>query len=129
MNTPTLTIFFDGLCPLCSREISHYQGRTQGDPTVQYVDIAAEDFRAEDHGLDPRRVHEVMHVKLGDEIRTEVQAFIAIWDRVRGYAFLGRLARLPVIYPFLWLFYQLFARIRPWLPRKKASCETGTCRR
>jgi predicted DCC family thiol-disulfide oxidoreductase YuxK len=129
MSHPTLTMYYDGLCPLCSREIAHYRGRTKDDPSVQYVDIADPAFDAAAHGLDAGRVHKAMHVKVGDELHTGPDAFLAVWKRVRGFGWLARLVRLPVMYQLWWLGYHAFATVRPWLPRRKADCSTGACRR
>jgi predicted DCC family thiol-disulfide oxidoreductase YuxK len=127
MNLPQLTLFFDGGCHLCSREIDFFRSRLT--PPVAYVDIADPHFDAASHGVDPKRVHEVMHVKVGDQVRTSVEAFVAIWDRWPGYRWLSRLAQTPGIRGLFHLAYWLFARIRPWLPRRKRdACETGTCK-
>jgi predicted DCC family thiol-disulfide oxidoreductase YuxK len=126
----TLTLFYDGLCPLCSREIDHYRRRTADDPSVQYIDITGPGFDATAHGLDPQRIHRVMHVKVGDDIRTGVDAFIAIWEHIRGFGWMARLTRLPGFYQLAWVGYYAFAAIRPLLPRRRAAdCDTGTCQR
>jgi predicted DCC family thiol-disulfide oxidoreductase YuxK len=129
MSTPTLTLFYDGLCPLCSREVAHYRRRAAGDPSVSFIDITDPAFDPAAHGLDRERIHRVMHVKAGDEMLTGLDAFIALWGRIRGWGWLARFAGLPGVYTLMKLGYGLFARVRPWLPRRKARCATGVCRR
>jgi predicted DCC family thiol-disulfide oxidoreductase YuxK len=129
MTTEALTLFFDGLCPLCAREIAHYRKHIPAG-TAHYLDITAADFDARAHGLDPGRVHREMHVKVGEEVRTGVDAFIAIWEATTRYRWAARLARLPGIHFVLTLGYAVFARMRPLLPRlPRPLCESGTCLR
>lgn len=123
-----VTIFYDGLCPLCSREIEHYRKRAGSD--VQFVDIVSPGFDAGLYGLDPDRIHKVMHVKVGDDVRTGLDAFIAIWRVMPGYGWMAKVANLPVIRQVLTVGYHGFAAIRPFLPRRKTPlCETGVCQR
>jgi predicted DCC family thiol-disulfide oxidoreductase YuxK len=125
----TLTIYYDGLCPLCSREMAHYRKRVTGD-SVQFVDITEPNFDAAAAGVDPARVHRLMHVKLDGEMRVGLDAFIAIWDAVPGYRWLARTARLPGVYLLMSIVYHVFAWVRPWLSRRKrADCSSGTCSR
>jgi predicted DCC family thiol-disulfide oxidoreductase YuxK len=126
MSVPHLTLFYDGLCPLCSREIQHYRKRLPPEHTT-YLDITAPGFDASAHGLDAKRVHEVMHVKVDDRVYRGVDAFLALWDAIPSHRWLARLARLPGVYSLLRAAYFLFARIRPWLPRRSPPCEEGTC--
>jgi predicted DCC family thiol-disulfide oxidoreductase YuxK len=128
MNTPPLTLFYDGLCPLCSREIAFYRRRLTGDD-VRFVDITDPGFDAARHGLDPRGVHRILHVKVGEEVRTGLDAFIALWQRVPGFRRLARLAAAPGVHALLGAGYRAFALVRPWLPRRRRACEAGTCPR
>ncbi len=129
MGPPPLILFYDGLCPLCSREMDHYRKRVK-DGSVSFVDITDPTFDAAPHGLDLARLHRVMHVKVGDEVRSGMDAFLAIWDVVPGYRWLAWLARLPGIHVLMTAGYHLFARVRPWLPRRRrTTCESGTCTR
>jgi predicted DCC family thiol-disulfide oxidoreductase YuxK len=127
MPQPPLTLFYDGLCPLCSREIAYYRRRLSG-ADVSFLDITAPDFDAARHGLHPGRVRRVMHVKVGDEVRTGLDAFIAVWQRVPGHAWLARLASRPGVYHLMTGGYHLFALVRPLLPRRR-RCEGGACAR
>ena len=128
MAAPTLTLYYDGLCPLCSREIAHYRTKVV-DGGVHFLDITDPKFDAAGHGLDARRVRRLMHVKVGDEVRVGMDAFIALWDAIPAYRWLARLARIPLLHGLLTLGYHAFAAVRPWLPRRqRSSCESGTCR-
>lgn len=129
MNTPTLTLYYDGLCPLCSREMAHYRKRAVGDSAIVFRDITEPSFVAAEHGLDAKRIHTVMHVKEGEVVHTGIDAFLAIWRRIPGHGFLTWLASIPGMYWLMKLGYHAFAAIRPYLPRKKADCETGACQR
>jgi len=131
MTTPPepLTLFYDGHCPLCSREIAHYR-RKVVDDSVVFVDITDPSFDAAAHGVDARAVHRLLHVKVGDEVRVGTAAFVALWERLPAYRWLARLARTPGIRFLMNVGYRVFAAVRPWLPRRKGpQCETGVCRR
>lgn len=119
----TVTIYFDGACHLCSREMRHYFKRDkQG--LLNPVDITAPDFDAVKEGLDPVKIHHYMHIKKSGTIFFGVDAFIEIWRVVPGYQWLARLANPMPVRLLLKPFYWIFARcIRPLLPKRKGVCE------
>ena len=127
MTAKPVTIYYDGECPLCSREVAHHRDRTKG-VGVAYIDIAASDFDPAAHGVDRVRVQEVLHVKVGDVMLTGTDAVIAIWDAVPSLRWLARFARLPGIYTIARLAYRVFARVRPYLQRRRQTCDAGSCR-
>lgn len=128
MEREPLTIYFDGACPLCSREIAHYRKKdTAG--RLRYVDIASPSFDAAAYGLDKDRVKKVMHVRLPDgKMVTGVDAFIAIWSELPGYGALAKLAHLPLVNPLLHVGYHIFAALRPYLPKRhRTDCPDDRC--
>jgi len=123
------TIFYDGLCQLCSREIAIFQLRVT-DGTLAYVDISALEFDAARFDLDPVRIRKHMHVRNEQtgQMLTGVDALLAMWECVPGFRWLARFTRIPGIRQLSTVGYALFARIRPWLPkRKRPACDSGTC--
>jgi predicted DCC family thiol-disulfide oxidoreductase YuxK len=125
----SLILYYDGLCPLCSREIDHYRKRVRGG-TVSFVDITDPSFDAAAHGLDTRSIHRTMHARRGSRVYIGLDAFIALWEAVPGYAWLARLARVPALHEMMRVGYGLFALFRPLLPRlRRDDCATGVCRR
>ncbi len=121
----TGTIYFDGLCVVCASEINHYR-RLPGAESFKFEDITAVDFDPAAHGLDPQQVHKVMHVrdKFG-ELHTGVDAFRVIWQDLPRYHFLARLSTRPVVRWGLDLGYNVFVKIRPYLPRRKQDCSAS----
>ncbi|NDD91802.1 DUF393 domain-containing protein, partial [bacterium] len=128
MTSPVLTVYYDGLCVVCSREIEHYQKKDRAN-AVRWVDITSAEFSASQEGLDEREVHRVMHVRdSSGQLHTEVDAFIAIWRVIPGFRPLARIASWWGARLGLNLGYQIFVRIRPFLPRRKSSvCDDGRC--
>jgi predicted DCC family thiol-disulfide oxidoreductase YuxK len=128
MPATSVTVYFDGQCPLCAREIAHYRGHVH-DTSVSFVDIAGDDFDAARYGLDRDRVRQVFHVKVDDAMHTGIDAVIAMWHAVPRYRWLARLARLPGVYAVANLGYRVFARFRPYLRRRaRHACASGMCR-
>ncbi len=125
MESPsaTISVFYDGLCPLCSKEMDHYK-KQKGSERLLFIDITEAHFDAKKEGLDPYKVHQVMHVKTSEGlVMTGVDAFIAIWDFLPQYNWVSKWAQKSFIRPFLNVGYQVFASIRPYLPRKTRDCE------
>jgi predicted DCC family thiol-disulfide oxidoreductase YuxK len=125
MNTNMTTIYFDGLCQLCSREIKHYR-KLPGSDGLIFVDITSPAFDAQKAGLDPMRVHREMHVRRADgSLAIGVDAFIAIWETLPRYHLAARLGKKALPHAVLAAGYFVFARLRPYLPRKKADCSAS----
>ena len=124
-HASTWSVYFDGLCPLCSREIDHYR-KQRGAERLRFIDITASDFNAQAEGVDPVAVHKEMHVKTSDgRLVTGVDAFIEIWKVLPRYGFAARLAQRSLIKPVLDFGYMIFATVRPYLPRKSQGCEAS----
>ena len=124
---PRRTIFYDGLCRLCSTEIAHFRRRVR-DGSLAYVDIAAADFDPAAHGLDAARVQKEMHVRDDDtgRVLVGVPALAAMWECVPGFRWLATLTRTPGLRRLAGLGYAVFAWVRPKLPRKR--CADERCR-
>jgi hypothetical protein len=54
MTATPVIVYFDGKCPLCSREVAHYRDQVKAEP-VSFDDIAADNFGTVNHGLDLAR--------------------------------------------------------------------------
>ena len=123
------TVYFDGLCPLCSREIEHYR-KQRGAERIRFVDICAGDFNAAAESLDPRLIHKVMHVRDPQgRLWTGVDAFIQIWTALPAFNGFARAAKIGPIRFCLNIGYVAFATIRPWLPRRAACDASPYCER
>ncbi|HUO08688.1 MAG TPA: DUF393 domain-containing protein [Phycisphaerae bacterium] len=127
--TGKLRVFYDGACPVCSREVGVYRKRDAAG-RIEWVDIAAAGFDARGYGLDERRVREVMHARTADgRVVTEVGAFVEIWRALPGSwwtGFLLGILRVPGVMWAAGVCYRGFARNRHRLTRRCAeSCEVG----
>lgn len=123
-----LTVYFDGACHLCSREMEHYR-RIDVGRRLDLVDISGPGFDAAAWGLDPAAVQREMHVRLPDgELRVGVAAFVEVWKRLPGFERAARVAASPLLRPALAAGYWTFARlIRPALPKRRRECTDGAC--
>lgn len=122
MESKTLKVFFDGGCRVCAHEISIYQ-RSKSASLISFVDIMNPQFKAEEEGLDAQKVHRIFHVKNSSgEIFQGVAGFREIWRNLPEWQWAYRMSKPKWIQGFMNLGYQIFLRIRPFLPRKK-SCE------
>jgi predicted DCC family thiol-disulfide oxidoreductase YuxK len=120
---PKLTVYFDGACQVCSREIALYQ-RARGHERMRFIDICAQGFDATREGLDPLEVHRSFHARADDgTLYKGVAAFVAIWETLPGYRWLASVAKVPGVRPAMELGYVVFSKVRPYLPRKKFDCD------
>ena len=129
-----LTVFFDGACPLCRREIDFYRGQ-RGSEHLDWVDLsAAPPVRPLAPGLDLGTALARMHVMHPDgSFSSGGAAFAAIWRALPRFAVLGKIASVPPVAWLLEIGYRLFLRVRPlWRTQPVGDCEsrcdTGTGR-
>lgn len=125
-----LRIFYDGACVICAAEVEHY-GRKDHARRLVLVDISAPDFDPQPYGISREALLRQMHaIDDQGEIFRNVEAFWAIWQAFPSstiYGLLGRIITLPLINPLARCGYQLFARLRKYLPKRQRSCPSGVC--
>jgi demethoxyubiquinone hydroxylase (CLK1/Coq7/Cat5 family) len=124
----TLTVLYDGECPLCRREIAHVEGlaQRQGDAALCFLDISREADGDPARAAERAALLARFHVQRADGTRLQgAAAFVAMWDRLPGWRWLARLARVPGMLALMELAYGGFLRFRPLLQRLARRWEAG----
>jgi len=119
---PALEVFYDGGCPACRREMTHYRAQP-GAASIRFTDAVLEQARVAEAGLDPLAAIATLHARDANGVwHIGMPAFREIWRRLPRYA--------PWARRFAWLIdsrpmasaYALFCRLR--LPGR---CRKGGC--
>jgi predicted DCC family thiol-disulfide oxidoreductase YuxK len=105
-------VFYDGGCPLCSREIAHYRRVDQAN-RLCWVDAAHDGETLARHGLTLERAMEELHVLDGaGGWHRGIDAFVLIWENLPAYAWLARIIAVLHLRRPLAFVYRHFARWR-----------------
>ncbi|WP_046006561.1 thiol-disulfide oxidoreductase DCC family protein [Pseudoalteromonas rubra] len=125
-----LTIFYDGSCPLCVKEMTALTKRDKAQ-RIKTVDILSDEF-ARYPGIDPEKANTVLHaLDAKGNLLLGLDVTHLAW-RLVGMGWLYAPLRWPVIKPIADKFYLLFAknryRISYWLTGK-SRCDSGVCRK
>lgn len=111
-------VFFDGSCPMCSREIAFYQ-RQLGADGVAWVDVSACPLAEVPAGLSREAVMARFHVRGADgQLVSGAQAFATLWAALPRFSMAGRIMALPGIRHILEVAYLAFLPLRPWMQRQ-----------
>lgn len=115
-----LTVFYDGDCPICAREIRLLE-RLNRRHLVRFVDFADPAYDPRRTGLGRVELGRVIHARWADgAILVGLEVFREVWSAV-GFGFLARLSRLPGVNRLLIRGYDWFARNRLWLTGRAAA--------
>lgn len=119
-----LELFYDGGCPLCSREIAFIRGRDKHG-RICFTDIAAESFDTEALGVEFEQLMAEIHGRLPDGrwIRG-VEVFRRLYTAI-GWNWIVAATRWPGVKQALDLAYRVFAKNRlRWTGRCTTACGT-----
>jgi len=108
-NTSMISVFFDGKCNLCSKEINYYR-RIAPKNTFNWVDITKTPGELDKFEIKLSDGLRLMHVADSrGNIFTGVDAFIIMWKQIKYWKFLGLFVSLPIVKQIANLLYQYFA--------------------
>ena len=108
-NAAPTTVYYDGACPVCSREMAVYR-RAAGAEALRFVDVTTE---APPEGVTRDAALARLHVRRPDgSMATGAAAFAALWSSLPRWRRLGRVAALPIVQPLLEAGYRAFLRVR-----------------
>ena len=111
MASPTTTVWFDGDCPLCVREIALIR-RLDRAGRIDFVDLSLGEGCVPDRRAMLARFHAQ---ETGGPTMSGAAAFLLMWRAIPSLRPLARLAQAPGV---LWLMeraYRGFLRLRPFL--------------
>lgn len=113
MSTPSpLTVYFDGSCPMCRREIALYR-RLPEAGAIEWVDVST----GADLGgsLSCAQAMARFHVRDSQgRLHSGAAAFSQLWRVFPGWRWLGWLSAWP---PLSWWFEWAYRLFLPWRPR------------
>jgi len=110
---PELTIYFDGSCPLCRREIALYR-HSHAAQKLQWVDVSAGLSLGE--GLSCEAAMRRFHVRdASGRLFSGGAAFSRLWRALPGWRVLGWAFKWPPFSWFLECMYRIFLPLRPFL--------------
>jgi predicted DCC family thiol-disulfide oxidoreductase YuxK len=127
MTAYPLTVFFDGACPICVREIALMR-RLDRRRRLVCCDFSRLDYDTASINISPTELGRVIHARWSDgSVITGVEVFRAMWEAV-GLGFLARLSRLSLVEPLVLKAYAWFARNRLRLTGRSHACKDDVCR-
>ena len=114
---PALTVYFDGACPVCSREIAAYR-RQPGAEHCAWIDASVCSDASLGPGLNRAAALARFHVRQADgELVDGMRGFALLWRALPRTAWLGRLALTGPIPALLDGAYAGFLKLRlVWRP-------------
>lgn len=129
MHNPAwpLTLYFDGDCPLCAREIGMLR-RHATPQRLLLVDIAAADFDPMPLGVSLNAMQDRLHARWADgEWVLGLDASLWSWEAAGLRSWVAPLRWRP-LRPLLEWGYRLFCRLRPHLARLPHPDGATRCR-
>ena len=112
-TTRSLTVFFDGSCPICSKEINFYKMRA-GAENLSWVDVSDEEIPIP---IQTRSREELMarfHVlSSSGELVSGGAAFAELWASLPAFKIFGKIFKLPILRYLIDVGYDIFLTLRP----------------
>ena len=115
-----ITVFYDGKCGLCSKEINYYRKiAPTGIFDWQDITTSADDLKKE--GISLADGLKLLHAKdHNGKIHIGVDAFLLIWRQLKRWRVLAFLVGLPIIRHITNCVYLAFAN---WRFKRLAHCQ------
>ena len=91
MNMNKITVYYDGACPRCLREMAVYRWFDRR-KQVEWYNVVGNESALAAQGVNPDEALKKLHIRLPDgSIVRDVEAFAILWDQV------------PALRPLAWL--------------------------
>ena len=112
MKTPKPTIFFDGGCPLCKREVDFLQSKNQKG-ALSFIDINTSDFSSDlKYGITYKQAMDRIHAMKSDgSVIKDIKVFQEAYSLI-GLGWIYAPTKLPILDKFIEFIYGLWAKYR-----------------
>jgi len=107
-----ISVFYDGKCSLCSREIKFYKKIAPKD-LLHWVDVTTSENELKLSNI--KLVDALMYLHAKDsrgKFHIGIDAFILIWSQLNYFKYLNFIVSLPLVYQLASFTYDKFAKYR-----------------
>jgi len=117
-----LTLYYDGGCPVCTREIGFYR-RRRGAEHIRWVNLAQCDDAELGADLSREAAYARLHARRPDgTLVSGARAFAALWQALPAFRLAGRVAALPAVVHGLEVGYRAFLKLRRLWRKDAGAC-------
>ncbi len=109
-----MTVWYDGACPLCIREIALMRKLDRRD-AITFTDISTP---ASTCPIDRQLMLERFHASENGRMLSGAAAFAAMWRAIPLLRPIGLLARAPAVLAILEALYLQFLKVRPHIQKR-----------
>lgn len=96
--TQQTEVLYNGDCPVCSREINHYEKLSQKQALAIRYDNLGDGSRLQSWGIDADTAAKRLHVRKDGQIYAGIPAFIVLWQDIPQMNWLARVVSLPGVH-------------------------------
>jgi predicted DCC family thiol-disulfide oxidoreductase YuxK len=115
-----ITVFYDGKCGLCRKEIEHYKCIAP-ESIFDWQDITINNSTLEALGILYTDGLKLLHAQDSQgNMHVGVDAFLLIWDQIPRWRIVAIIVSLPIIRPVANMAYKAFAT---WRFSRLAHCQ------
>ena len=112
-ESPPLTVFFDGSCPICSKEIAFYRTRVGAD-MLSWIDVSDGRTALTQETVSREDLMARFHVQNSDgQLVSGGAAFAELWAALPAFKIFGKLFKLPGFSFLIDIGYDFFLVVRP----------------
>ena len=121
-------VFYDGACPLCSKEVKLYKklaandrihNKYNDDADIEWIDISKSQTELKEEGIKYADAMQLMHVKDASGVhQVGIDAVLTVWDQIPYYRKLSKfLKSISALYPLFDKAYRFVAQHRMKITR------------
>lgn len=119
MQKELITVYYDGKCGMCSKEIRYYK-KIAPNNIFDWQDITVSTQSLKQSGVSLTEGLKYLHVKNTEgKLLIGVDAFICIWQQLPYWRYLAYLVKLPILKQIVTVIYKTFAH---WRFKKITYC-------
>ena len=111
-----MKVYYNKSCSICRAEINLY--KKQNIEGIKWIDITRNKNAEKETHKNDKTLLRRLHIKEGDKVFGGANAFLLLWKKIPKYKFLYYFFKMPIIYNFFSLGYEIIAYLL-YLKNKK----------
>ena len=102
-----MKVYFNNSCKICKAEIDLY--KKEKIQEIDWVDISDNKLAEKETFKNKKELLRRLHIKKDDRVISGAKAFLILWERIPKYKFLYNFFKLPIIFTFFSIIYEIVA--------------------